>query len=118
DGLLSIKGVIEVVEPENDETEDKAAREAAVVAFEEALNHLVDMRRREGTTLGQILLQRMDEIEKLAKKAESAPGRKPDAVKARLAEQIALLLETADRFDAYRLNQEALLIAAKADIRE
>jgi uncharacterized protein (TIGR00255 family) len=118
DGLLGIKGVIEVVEPEADEVEDKAAKEAASAAFEQALNHLVDMRRREGTALKQILLQRMDEIEQLAKKAEAAPGRKPEAVKARLAEQIAALLETSDRFDPDRLNQEALLIAAKADIRE
>jgi uncharacterized protein (TIGR00255 family) len=98
--------------------EDKAAKEAAAVAFDEALAHLVEMRRREGAALSQILLQRMDEIEQLAKKAEAAPGRKPDAVKARLAEQIAALLETSDRFDPDRLNQEALLIAAKADIRE
>ena len=28
------------------------------------------------------------------------------------------MLETSDRFDADRLNQEAILIAAKADIRE
>ena len=118
DGLLSIKGVIEVVEPEADETEDKAAKDAASVAFDQALAHLVEMRQREGTALAQILLQRMDEIEQLAKKAETAPARKPDAVKARLAEQIAMLLETSDRFDPDRLNQEALLIAAKADIRE
>src|SRR6202034_4483012 len=39
DGLLSIKGVIEVVEPENDEVEDKSAREAAAVAFDQALAH-------------------------------------------------------------------------------
>src|SRR5437762_3023926 len=40
------------------------------------------------------------------------------AIKARLAEQVAALLESSDRFDPDRLNQEALLIAAKADIRE
>jgi uncharacterized protein (TIGR00255 family) len=118
DGLLSIKGVIEVVEPESDEAEDKAAKVAAAAAFEQALANLVEMRRREGVTLGQILIQRMVEIEKLAKRAEAAPGRKPEAIKARLAEQIAALLETSDRFDADRLNQEAILIAAKADIRE
>ena len=118
DGLLGIKGVIEVVEPESDEAEDKAAKDAAAAAFEQALANLVEMRRREGVTLGQILIQRMDEIEKLAKKAEAAPGRKPEAIKARLAEQIAALLETSDRFDADRLNQEAILIATKADIRE
>ena len=118
DGLLAIKGVIEVVEPESDEAEDKAAKAAAAAAFEQALGNLVAMRQREGVTLGQVLSQRMDEIERLAKKAEAAPGRKPDAIKARLAEQIAALLESSDRFDPDRLNQEALLIATKADIRE
>jgi uncharacterized protein (TIGR00255 family) len=118
DGLLGIKGVIEVVEPESNEDEDKAAKVAVAAALEQALNDLVQMRQREGATLGQILIQRMDEIEALAKKAEAAPGRKPEAVRARLAEQVAALLETSERFDADRLNQEALLIAAKADIRE
>ena len=33
-------------------------------------------------------------------------------------QQVAALLETTDRFDPDRLTQEALLIAAKADIRE
>jgi uncharacterized protein (TIGR00255 family) len=118
DGLLAIKGVIEVVEPEADEAEDKAAKAAAAAAFEQALANLVEMRQREGATLGQILSQRMDEIEKLAGRAEAAPGRKPEAIKARLAEQIAALLESSERFDPDRLNQEALMIAAKADIRE
>jgi len=118
DGLLGIKGVIEVVEPESNEDEDKAAKAAAAKAFDEALDNLVTMRRREGTSLGQILSQRLDEVEVLAKRAETAPGRKPEAVRARLAEQVAALLETSDRFDADRLAQEALLIAAKADIRE
>jgi len=118
DGLLGIKGVIELVEPESNEDEDKAAKLAAAKAFDEALDDLVAMRRREGGSLGQILSQRLDEIEVLAKKAETAPGRRPEAVRARLAEQVAALLETTDRFDADRLTQEALLIAAKADIRE
>jgi uncharacterized protein (TIGR00255 family) len=118
DGLLGIKGVIEVVEPESSEAEDKAAKAAAAAAFDQALLDLVEMRQREGVTLGQILIQRMDELERLAQKAEAAPGRKPEAVRARLAEQVAALLEASDRFDPDRLNQEALLIAARADIRE
>jgi uncharacterized protein (TIGR00255 family) len=118
DGLLAIKGVIEVVEPESNDAEDRAAKAAAAAAFEQALADLVKMRQREGMTLGQILSQRMDEFEKLAKKAEAAPGRKPEAIRARLAEQIAALLEASERFDSDRLNQEAIMIAAKADIRE
>jgi uncharacterized protein (TIGR00255 family) len=118
DGLLGIKGVIEVAEPESDEEEDKAARAAVAEAFDRALADLVEMRNREGVSLGQILAQRMDEIEGLAKQAEAAPGRKPEAIKAKIAEQIATLLDVSDRFDPDRLSQEALLIATKADIRE
>lgn len=118
DGLLGIKGVIEVAEPVTDEAEEQSARQAVIASFEQALAALADMRKREGTTLGEVLAQRMDEIETLSRAAEAAPGRKPDAIKARLAEQIALLLETSERFDPDRLHQEALLIATKADIRE
>ncbi|WP_438277570.1 YicC/YloC family endoribonuclease [Nitrobacter sp.] len=118
DGLLSIKGVLEVVEPESDDAEEQAAKAAVAEAFEQALRSLIDMREREGVALGQILSQRMDEIERLASKAEAAPGRRPEAVRARLAEQIAALLDTSDRFDQDRLNQEAVLIATRADIRE
>src|SRR5260370_17710193 len=74
DGLLAIKGVLEVVEPESDEAEDKAAKAAAAAAFDQALANLVEMRRREGMTLAQILSHRLDEIERLAKKAQAAPG--------------------------------------------
>lgn len=118
DGLMGIKGVVEVAEPEADEAEEQAARIAVSAAFEEALHSLVEMRKREGATLGDILTQRLNEIEKLAGKAEAAPGRKPEAIRARLAEQIATLLEASDRFDSDRLTQEALMIATRADIRE
>ncbi|WP_425909501.1 YicC/YloC family endoribonuclease [Nitrobacter sp. TKz-YC02] len=118
DGLLSIKGVMEVVEPESDDVEELAAKTAVAETFEQALRSLVDMREREGATLGGVLMQRMDEIERFARRAEAAPGRQPGAVKARLAEQITALLDTSDRFDQDRLHQEAILIATKADIRE
>ncbi|QLH72105.1 YicC/YloC family endoribonuclease [Rhodopseudomonas palustris] len=118
DGLLGIKGVIEVVEPEADEAEEKAARTAVESAFGEALKSLIEMRKREGASLAAVLAQRLDELEALAKQAEAAPGRKPDAIKARLAEQIAALLDTSDRFDPDRLHQEAIMMATKADIRE
>jgi len=118
DGLLAAKGVIEIVEPESSEAEIAAAKAAAAAAFETALQGLIEMRRREGVALGEILSQRVNDIERLAGRAEAAPGRKPDAIKAKLTEQIATLLDASERFDADRLAQEALLIATKADIRE
>jgi len=118
DGILAIKGVIEVVEPE-DNTDDRGAAEAAIAAgFEQALAGLIDMRRREGTELGRILTARLDEIDRLSTRAEGAAGRRPEAIKTRLAEQVAALLETSERFDPDRLHQEAIMIAAKADVRE
>ena len=118
DGILAIKGVIEVAEPEDDEGDRNAAEAAVATGFEQALKSLIDMRRREGTELGRILTQRLDDIGRLSHLAESAAGRRPDAIKARLAEQVATLLETSDRFDPDRLHQEAIMIAAKADVRE
>ncbi len=118
DGLLSIKGVLEVVEPEPDDAEEQAVKIAVAEAFEQALLSLTDMREREGAALGCVLMQRMNEIERLAGRAEAAPGRQPGAVMARLSEQIAALLDASDRFDQDRLHQEAILIATKADVRE
>ena len=46
------------------------------------------------------------------------PGRQPDAIKKKIAEQVAVLLDASSRFDSDRLHQEAILIATKADIRE
>src|SRR3978361_1494717 len=60
DGLLAIKGVIEVVEPESNEAEEKAAKAAAADAFDQALHGLVEIRHREGVTLGQILINRLE----------------------------------------------------------
>jgi len=118
DGILSLKGVIEVID-EDEREEDRRAGEAAVIAgFSDALASLSEMREREGDALGRVLRARLDEIAALAASAEAAPGRKPEAIKARLAEQIAALLETSTRFDPDRLHQEAILIASKADIRE
>ena len=118
DGILSLKGVMEVSE-ENEREDERQAAEAAIVAgFDAALKDLVAMRRHEGGALGTILNARLSEISALAARAEAAPGRKPEAIKARLAEQVATLLETSQRFDSDRLYQEAIMLASKADVRE
>jgi uncharacterized protein (TIGR00255 family) len=118
DGILSLKGVIDVSEAEESETERAAAESAVVAGFAQALKGLAEMRRNEGDALGKILTGRLSEIGELAARAEATPGRKAEAIKARLAEKIAELLEDSQRFDPDRLHQEALLLATKADIRE
>ncbi|MGH6790021.1 MAG: YicC/YloC family endoribonuclease [Pseudolabrys sp.] len=118
DGILSLKGVIEVTEESEREEDRRAAEEAIAAGFDTALGELLAMRQEEGAALGRVLAARLDEIAKLSARAEAAPGRKPEAIKARLAEQVTTLLAASQRFDSDRLHQEAILLAAKADIRE
>lgn len=118
DGILALKGVMEIVEEDESEDDRRAAEAAIVAGFNKTLAELVAMRRAEGATLGRLLSARLDEIAVLAARAEAAPGRKAEAIKARLAEQVATLLSASQRFDSDRLHQEAILLASKADIRE
>jgi uncharacterized protein (TIGR00255 family) len=118
DGILALKGIIEVIDEDEREEDRRAAETAVIAGFQETTTELAAMRRHEGAALGKILTQRLDEIAALAARAEAAPGRRPEAIKARIAEQIALLLDASSRFDPDRLHQEAILIASKADIRE
>jgi len=118
DGILALKGVMEVAEEDESEEARSAAEAAITKGFERALAEFVAMRREEGATLGHVLSARLSEIAVLAGRAEKAPGRKPEAIKARLAEQVAALLSASQRFDSDRLHQEAIMLAAKADIRE
>jgi len=117
DGILGVKGVIEVVDAQEREDERRAAEDAVVAGFDAALTSLVEMRRHEGEALGRVLGDRLSEIADLAARAEAAPGRRPEAIRQRIADQIAALID-GGRFDPDRLHQEAILVAAKADVRE
>lgn len=118
EGILALKGVIEVSEPHESEDDKRAAEAAIIEGFATVVKGLGEMRRHEGDALGRILSGRLEEIDALAARADAAPGRQPEAVRERLKAQIATLMETSDRFDPDRLHQEAILIASKADVRE
>jgi uncharacterized protein (TIGR00255 family) len=118
EGILGLKGVIDVSEAEESEQERNAAEAAVTAGFAAALDDLLSARHEEGTALAGTLTARLDEIAALTARAEAVPGRQPDAIKARLAEQVATLMTANERLDPDRLHQEAILLASKADIRE
>jgi uncharacterized protein (TIGR00255 family) len=118
DGLLNVRGVVDIIEPEEDEAQKAALDSEMLAALDEALAALIASRRAEGAALGVVLGERLTRIGALAEAADALPARKPDAVRARLAQQIAALLEQASSFDPQRLHQEAVMLAVKADIRE
>ncbi|MGH6672539.1 MAG: YicC/YloC family endoribonuclease [Xanthobacteraceae bacterium] len=118
DGLLSLKGVIEITDAVENEEERRGAEVALSAGFSKTIDALVEMRRHEGAALARVLAARLSGIAALTERAELVPGRRPEAIRARLAEQVAALLAQSERFDPDRLHQEAILIATKADVRE
>lgn len=118
DGLLGVRGVVEVTDAVDDESVLAEAAAAALDGLEGALKDLVQARKTEGAALQAVLSARVERIASLTQSAEDCPGRKVEAVKARLAQSIALLTDASPALDPARLHQEALLMAAKADVRE
>ena len=118
DGILALKGVIEAVDEDEREDDRRSAEVAIIEGFHRALAELAAVRRQEGEGLGQLLSVRLSEMRILVQRAEATPGRRPEAIKSRLSEQIAALLETTEDFDSDLLHQEAILIASKVDVRE
>ena len=118
DGILAIRGVADYVDPAADEATRAATSAAVVTSLDEAIAGLAADRDREGRAIATVLSARLDEIARLTREAEAAPARKPEAIRARLAEQVAELMEASPALDPDRLHQEAVLIATRADIRE
>lgn len=115
DGLLALRGVVET-EVEAGADPDLLNRDLAAGA-ERLVADLVAARRAEGAALRSIVEDQLGRIARLTQAAEDCPARRPEAVRARLAEAVAALVG-AGGLDADRLHQEAVLLAAKADVRE
>jgi uncharacterized protein (TIGR00255 family) len=117
DGLVGLRGVVEIMDAAEDEGAILHVRASALNLLDEALDSLVAMRQREGGALALALSARLEKIAALTQEADICPARKPEAIQARLAQSLAFLAGNAN-FDQNRLHQEALMLAAKADIRE
>jgi uncharacterized protein (TIGR00255 family) len=118
DGLLSVRGVVELEEEAADPSHDNDLNEALRAATGRLIEALKAARLGEGHALASVLSQNLDAIERLVDQAESTPARQPAAIRARLEAQIAQVFEAKASLDPDRLHQEAVLIAARADIRE
>ncbi len=118
DGLLALKGVVEIAEPEETDEERDALTEAILASLKTTLDDLVQARAQEGSKLHNLLAGQIDQVETLTDQARKSPVRDAEAIKTRLTEQVAKLLESTSALDPDRLHQEAVLLAAKADIQE
>jgi uncharacterized protein (TIGR00255 family) len=118
DGLLSVRGVVELDDDAADPSQDEGLVAALRGGIVMLIKSLKAARLKEGQALAGVLGQQLDLISRLVDEAEAAPARQPDAIRIRLEAQIAELLDGKANLDPARLHQEAVLIAARADIRE
>ncbi|MGE4280277.1 MAG: YicC/YloC family endoribonuclease [Magnetospirillum sp.] len=120
DGLLAVKGVLEAANGDEAESEEtRAVREAAIKAdLEAVLDSLAAMRLTEGERIQAVLASQLDEIEILAERAGGTAALRPEALRERLRQQVAAVLEAAPSLAEDRIAQEVALIAVKSDVRE
>ncbi|MAZ82637.1 MAG: YicC family protein [Hoeflea sp.] len=118
DGILNIRGILELREPEL-EADERADRDKAILkGLTEAIEALASMRKREGAEMVRVLSGQVDRIAELADAVENSPARSQEAIRARLAEQVANLLDAHQSLDMDRIHMEAAILATKADLRE
>jgi uncharacterized protein (TIGR00255 family) len=118
ESLLALRGVLELVDEPEDEEQRAATQAAMLASLITALDGVIAARGAEGRRLGAVLDAQLTEIARLVGQIEASPARTPGAIKERLKEQVARLLETGQGLDPARLHQEAVLLATRADVEE
>jgi uncharacterized protein (TIGR00255 family) len=118
DGLLGLKGVLEVETPQV-QPDIMAKRQLAIeTGLKQAMSELGTMRQVEGARLGQMVLGHLDEVERLRVAAVATAGAQPINIRLRLEEQLKQLMPEGIPVDPERLVQELAIIAGRADVRE
>ena len=118
DGILSLRGVLEVQQQELSEAE-LAARDAAVLSsLAHALDGLLQARREEGERLGTFLTAQIATLSDLRDQAATAILAQPEQLKARLKASLAMVEAGQPGVSAERIAQEVAMLLVKADVRE
>jgi uncharacterized protein (TIGR00255 family) len=119
DGLLAVRGVVELAEEEDLSEEKREARIQQMSAdFTKALAALAQTRREEGARLAVIVGQQLNDIERFCTAAAASAAAQPAGLQARLKQQLDLLLGASPALPEDRLAQELALLITKADVRE
>ena len=118
DGILAIKGVLEVNEKPLGARAEEEMHNAILSLLHTCIDDLVQARQLEGARLSEFISSRIDEIETLTRMAEDHPSRRREVFVERISRQIDDLSEVGSVLSEERLHHEALILATKADIRE
>jgi len=118
DGLLAVRGVLEVQEEEETEDQKNRLDSEVAAAFANAITGLFDNRIAEGERLAITINAHLDEIERCVQEAAGIAAAHPASIAKRMREQVRALASEVPALTEERLAQEVALLAVKADIRE
>lgn len=118
DGLLGLRGVLDIAEEQPDEAQRQALEKAMLAALEAALDRLAAVRAEEGARLHGVLGAHLAAIAGLCAEAAGAAATQAEAIKNRLYAQVRELLGAVPGLPEERLAQEVALLVLKADVRE
>jgi uncharacterized protein (TIGR00255 family) len=117
DGLIGLRGVIESVDDEPDDMID-ARRAALLASWGTALGRLAAARGEEGARLGAVLSAQLAELAELVAAASGLAAAQPEALRARLQQSLAAVVELAPTMPPERVAQELALLVSRGDVRE
>lgn len=117
DGLIGLRGVIEMIE---DDTEPvvEARRSAVIDGWEQALSRLAAARAEEGARLSAVLEAQRAELAALVEAAAGCAAAQGPALRARLEALLAELAGLAPTIPEERVAQELAILVTRADVRE
>jgi uncharacterized protein (TIGR00255 family) len=118
DGLLGLRGVLETVDEPEDPARREAQERALLEGFRAALRGMIEMRRTEGRALAEVISARLGEIAARSGEARRVAALQPEALRRRLREMVAELLDASPALPEERLAQEAALLIQRADATE
>jgi uncharacterized protein (TIGR00255 family) len=117
DGLLALRGVVEMVEDESDAVLEERRR-AVLDGGETALDRLAEARAEEGARTAAVLRNQLSELHALVEAVAQCAAVQPAAIRERLLTALAGLSDLAPGMPEERVAQELALLIVRADIRE
>lgn len=117
DGLMALRGVVEVSEDQDDEETRTALEGAMALTIRGALEDLRAARLEEGAALEPVLAGQIAAIETLVAQADALAGEQPAYIRQRFERRLAELIDDPSPLED-RIVQEAAIMAGKADVRE
>ena len=118
DGLLSVRGVIETVEDEEDEVATAERNVKILDDLTVLLEGLKVGRAEEGERIRLVLDDQLQRIDGLCGDVERLAALQPAALTEKLRNQVVELLDGMPALPEERLAQEAAVLMIKADVRE